>query len=240
MSRIERFDDGLFRVEKAVVAAMLSVMGVVVFLDVIHRVSTRQGSLFASPIAVGAMATGVATLAFVTRGERRAPWKGLGAGLGLAVAQAVFIRVLPNGLVWSQVLALALTLWLGTIGASLAAHERRHLAMDLGSKIWPPSVAPKAAALGHVLTALFCAGVFLLAGRSVVAHWDNWAGTGGAGGNLSGSAIPLWTATLAIPYGMGVLAFRFGLEAWRTWTGRTPVGGDDTLHQLGIDVGESR
>lgn len=254
---LDRVDLAILRVEKAVVAVMLAVMGLVVFLDVAHRVSTRQESWLGSGIPLpflgegihlpylAFVATVVAGLALHTRGVSGAAWKGLLIALGIGAGQQIFIRVLPNGLVWSQTLALALTLWLGTIGASLAAYDRRHLALDIGSKLWPPSLAPKVAALGHVVTGLFCAGLFFLAWRSlfgyslsgqhVPGHVDLWVDSGHVAGNLPGSDIPKWTAMAAIPYGMAVLSFRFLHEAYKTWTGQVPVGVDETLHQLGID-----
>ena len=162
----------------------------------------------------------------------------------MALGQILFVKLVPNGLVWSQTLALALTLWLGTMGASLAAHSRRHLALDIGSKLWPASMAPKIAAIGHLCTAAFCLGLIFLAGRSIFGfelsgthvpgHLDIWRDSDGAGGTLSGTGIPKWLASLAIPYGMAVIAFRFTLDAYRTWTGQLAIGEDDTLHQLGI------
>lgn len=245
IATLDRLDAAIVRAERAVVAVMLAVMGLVVFLDVVHRVSTRVDSLLANPIFVGVAGAGVAALAFRTRGDGLPLPKGLAVGLVLAGAQAAFVRLVPNGLVWSQSVALGLTLWLGTMGASLAAYDRRHLALDIGSKIWPPSIAPKVAALGHLLTALFCLGILFLAGRSILGyqldgshvpgHFDVWRDSDGAAGTLSGTDIPKWVAFLSIPYGMVVLAFRFTLEAGKTWLGLVQVGGDDTLHQLGIE-----
>ncbi|MFZ5482317.1 MAG: TRAP transporter small permease [Myxococcota bacterium] len=230
---IVRFDDALYAVEKAVVATILSVMGAVVFLDVAHRVSTRTDSLLAHPAFVAVVATVVAALALRTRGKPA--WMGIAVGVAVAGGQAAFVRLVPNGLVWSQTLALSLTLWMGLIGASLAAHERRHLALDIGSKLWPKHLAGKAAAVGHLATAAFCVGLLWLAWRSLDQHYADWASSEGAAGTLSGTAIPKWAATAAIPYGMLALGFRFSLEAYLTWTGKVQVGGDDTLHQLGIE-----
>jgi TRAP-type C4-dicarboxylate transport system permease small subunit len=246
---LERLDDILVRIERVVVAAMLSVMGFVVFLDVMHRVSTRDGSPLANPVVVAPVGIVVSILALRTRGVSGAVPKGVAIGVGIAAAQAAFVRLVPSGLVWSQTLALALTLWLGTIGASLAAHQRRHLALDIGSKLWPPAIAPKVVALGHVLTALFCVGLFGLACRSILGydidgqhipgHYDVWSDSQGSAGTLTGTPIPKWAAMLSIPYGMAALTFRFLLEAVRTWNGQVEIGGDDTLHQLGIDAEEA-
>lgn len=245
IERIVGIDHALYRVERAVVAGILGLMGLVVFLDVAHRVSTRSESWLADPLFVAVIGGVVAILGFRTRGSSQAVAKGVGVGVGIAVAQWLFVRFVPNGLVWSQPMALGLTLWLGTIGASLAAHERRHLALDIGSKLWPASMVRPAAVLGHVCTALFCVLVGWLALRSVGAHLDLWRSTDGAAGNLSGASailfgrrvmIPTWLAALSIPYGMTVIALRFLLEAWQIATGRISPEVDE-LAQLGIQAG---
>ncbi len=236
MRWVTRFDDWLYRVEQIVVAVMLAIMGVVVFLDVAQRVSTRAGSWLANPVAIGAVASVASVLAFRTRRDAwpKAAPKGLALGVLIALVQVVFVRLVPNGLVWSQTLALGFTLWLGTIGATLAAHDRKHLALDVGSKIWPDSMLPAATAVGHVVTALFCLGVGYLGARSCVEHYQLWRATDGAAGTLTALPIPKWLVFSSIPYGMSSLAFRFVLEAWRTWTGVVRAGDDDTLAQLGI------
>jgi TRAP-type C4-dicarboxylate transport system permease small subunit len=230
-----RFDDRIYRTEKAVAALMIGAMGLVVFLDVLQRVSTRQGSWLASPVYTAPPIFLLVLLGLRTRGEERALGKAVGITLGLMAARFLFLRLLPNGIVWSQTFALALTLWLGMLGASLAAHERRHLALDVGSKLWPKSIAGKVAGFGHFVTAAFCLLVLVLGWRSVTQHWDLWTSTDHAAGNLSGLPIPKWFPASAIVVGMGVLTFRFALEGVRTWTGELQVGGDDTLKQLGIE-----
>lgn len=231
-----RVDGLLFEAEKAVVALMLASMGTVVFLDVFHRVSTRTDSLLANPLFTAATAAVIGVLAMRTRGDatRTGVGKGVAVGVVFGVAQMVFVRALPNGLIWSQTFALALTLWLGLIGASLAAHEGRHLALDVGAKLWPKALAPKMVALGHLVTAAFCLLLLYLSVRSTGQHIALWQQTGHAGGTLSGTDIPKWFAAMAIPYGTLALTFRFTLEAVRTWRGDIEIGGDDTLKQLGI------
>lgn len=246
MTALERLDELLLRVEKTVVAAVLAVMGLVVFFDVVNRTVAGESPLFSAGLVVAG-----AVLGALAAGSRRRPVSpvrgAIAGGLG-AAALAALPFVFPNGLVWSQPLALALTLWLGTIGASIAAHERRHLALDIGSKLWPAAVAPYAAAFGHLATGVFCVGLFVLAWRSlfgfsldgqlVQGHIEVWSSSDGQGGTLSGTAIPKWAAVASIPYGMAMLAFRFGLEAWRAATGRAPTDADDPLHQLGIKTSE--
>ncbi len=234
-----RASAAIYHVERAIVALILSVMGVVVFLDVAHRVSTREGSWLAEPVVIGTAAAVIGVLACKTRGRARYLPEGVAIGVAVGISQFAYVRLVENGLIWSQTLALALTLWLGNLGASLAAYERRHLAMDIGSKLWPPTIAPKVAALGHWITALFCLGLVYLGYRSVADHWALWSSSDGAAGNLSGIAIPKWFPALSIPYGMGMLAFRFALDGARTWAGELGLEEDDPLHQLGLKAEET-
>ncbi len=235
-SLLTRFDELLFRAERATVATMLALMGSVVFLDVFHRVSTRTDSLLANPLFTGFVASILGVFAVRTRGDTSPASLGKGVGIGVTfgLVQFGFVRALPNGLVWSQTLALALTLWLGLIGASLAAHDGRHLALDVGAKLWPASIVHKVVAVGHFVTAAFCLLILVLGYRSTTQHVELWQATAHAGGTLSGTAIPKWFAALAIPYGALALTFRFTLEGIRTWRGEVEIGGDDTLKQLGI------
>lgn len=235
-SVVDRIDDAIFGVEKAVVAAILSSMGVVVFLDVINRVSTRSGGLFANPVVVLVTAVVVSVFALRTRGDSGWLPKGVALGVALVAVQRVFLWLIPNGMVWSQTFALSLTLWMGTVGASLAAHERRHLAMDIGGQLWPKAWAGKIAAVGHLVTALFAATLAWLGSRSVGAHWDLWTATHHEAGNLSGLPIPQWFPALAIPYGMGMVSLRFLKDAWYTWNGLTFDDGEDPLKALGLQA----
>ncbi len=252
-----RFDAWLYRMEKRVVSTMLLVMGLVVFCDVVYRVSaTAESPLVPDWIeaALGAAAVpmwaayvgGVAgVLAMRSRGDDDAELKGISVAWGFALLLALYVRVLPSGLVWSQTLALSLTLWMGMSGACLAAYQRRHLALDIGSKLWPAAMAPKAAAIGHFLTAAFCVLVLVLGWRSIFGvgegetripgHLDTWTDSEMAAGTMTGTVIPKWFVMFSIPFGAAVLAFRFALQGVQVWSGREGLGGDDTLRQLGLE-----
>ena len=255
---LDRFDAWMFRQEQRVVAAMLATMGMVVFLDVVLRVANSAESPlvpdvlestlpagWATPVWAAVVGSAVGGLALRTRGSSGAAVKGVGLGIGAGLGLRGLMLLVPNGLIWSQTLALSLTLWLGMAGACLAAYQRRHLALDVGSKLWPPALAPKIAAVGHFVTATFCVVILVLGWRSLVGvgsgeahvpgHLDTWIDSEHAAGTMTGTFIPKWIVMLSIPFGMLVLAFRFALEGVKVWTGREVQGGDDTLRQLGID-----
>lgn len=254
MQLLDRLDAWMYVQEKRAVAAMLAVMGLVVFLDVLHGVSGVNSPLVPDGVeaAIGAAAVPVwgglaafvlTVLGLLTRGGRQVLPKALGVGLGFGVFLAGFAR-LPS-VSWSLPVALALTLWVGMLGACLAAYQRRHLALDVGSKLWPAHIAPKAAAIGHFVTALFCLLLVVLGVRSIFGvgsgdthipgHLDDWLASEGFGGNVTGTRIPKWLVMVAIPFGSLVLAFRFALEGVKVWSGWQALEGDDTLRMLGLE-----
>src|SRR5688572_11748736 len=67
----------------------------------------------------------------------------LAGGLVLTGLLALFIYLMratfPNGIVWAPAFCLSAMLWVGFLGASIATYERRHLALEMGEKIWPKS-----------------------------------------------------------------------------------------------------
>jgi TRAP-type C4-dicarboxylate transport system permease small subunit len=257
LDTLDRIDGFIYRVERFAVAAMLAIMGVVVFLDVVYRVSATTDSPLipdtleqslgsaAAPVWAALALAVVATLAFQTRGDSAPVAKGVGVGALCGVLLFGYVTLLPNGMLWSQTLALSLTLWMGMTGACIAAYQRRHLALDVGSKLWPASIAPKVSALGHFVTAAFCALVVVLGLMSVFGtgagetriqgHIDSWLDSEFSGGNMTGTFIPKWLVMISIPVGMVVLAFRFTLQGVKTWTGREALAGDDTLRLLGLE-----
>jgi C4-dicarboxylate transporter DctQ subunit len=233
------FADRVYRVEQRFVAAAMGVMGIVVFFDVVHRVASRELSNPAR-LAWAAVAVTVCTAALRMR-QRTAPmaatktWiQGALMAAGLWVGLRVFLAVLPNGLVWSQTLGLVLTLWVGIIGASMAARQHRHLALDLGSKLWPRRALPYVQAVGNLLTAVFC---LVLAGLAVVSlrdHFRDYADTEGAGGIFPAVAIPKWIAFFGIPIGFVLMAVRFFAQVMDGFRGK--VEEDDALRMLGLEV----
>ena len=52
------------------------------------------------------------------------------------------MRLVPNGLVWSQPVALGLLLWVALIGATLSTKARAHIALEVADKIWPAPLLP--------------------------------------------------------------------------------------------------
>jgi TRAP-type C4-dicarboxylate transport system permease small subunit len=230
--------DRIYVVEQRFVALALAVMGVVVFLDVVHRVASRELTWAWSAVWAG---VGIAMVggALQLRGR---PSSAKTWALAVAIVAAVygllkvFLVLLPNGLVWSQTVGLVLMLWVGVIGASMATREHRHLALDLGSKLWPKRLLPAVQGIGNLVTAAFCVALAVLACVSLRDHFRDWSDTDGAGGVFPALAIPKWFAFAGVPLGFGLMTLRFFAQAFESFRGK--VEEDDAMHMLGLDKTE--
>ncbi len=224
----------VYLVEQRFVALAISIMGIVVFFDVLHRVTSRD-------LTWGWRAVWAVLALFGVLGALRlrghAPgvktWGLSAAVVGLLYAGVLlFHALMPNGLVWSQTLGLVLMLWVGVIGASMATREHRHLALDLGSKLWPKKMLPAVQGVGNVVTSLFCLALAVLACVSVRDHLRDWSDTDGAGGVFPALPIPKWLAFSGVPVGFTLMAVRFFAQALESFRGK--VEEDDAMHMLGL------
>ena len=103
----------LYRAERRLTAAAIAAMGTVVFLDVVHRVASRETSVQAqAAVCVGALLLVYAALR--TRAPSTGRLRHAGGAVGLVAAGKVallaFVALLPNGLIWGQTFALVLML----------------------------------------------------------------------------------------------------------------------------------
>jgi len=103
---------------------------------------------------------------------------------------------------WAQHLAVYLLIWTGFVGASVAAKEQKHLAVDVAQKLFKGKAALVVQAIGAVITAGFLA--FL-----------TWVGIGEVLASLEledpskVKGVPLWVFQLVIPLSAATMAVRF-------------------------------
>jgi TRAP-type C4-dicarboxylate transport system permease small subunit len=126
--------------------------------------------------------------------------------LGLSII--AFIKWIPSGLVWSPYFGLTCLVWLGLLGASIAADQGQHLALEMGEKIWPEKIRPIINKIAAILTGCFCAWIAVLAFLSVHDHYVDWS-SGPEAGLIPSIEWPKWMVYSVIPYSFGMMAFRF-------------------------------
>jgi TRAP-type C4-dicarboxylate transport system permease small subunit len=258
---LKKIDRQLYLGERAVVVASLVVMAVVVFLDVVHRTFSGEGSkiaaaiakvsgMFGRPIEQGSesyvslvsaapyfsvvVAVGLGYLG-VRTAKRDTPVDPARAAIYAVVGVVVvyglirlLLIMLPNGLVWSQPLALVLTLWVGFVGASMCTYENKHLKVEAVQRFLPAKYKPYVGFASGVLTALCCAALFWVSLRYVLFNYDEYVATQGKGGLFLGMDVPRYIGYSALPFSFGVMTARFfanALAALRGEIDDDPTGG---------------
>ena len=223
-----RLDDAVGAFERAFIVVLLAVMAASVFLDALHRVfSAEEGRLerllaalapaalhrmihvFGAP-AVLLLATFAAGYGAVrTRGVRR-PWLAATAlTIALTAGVQLLVRGLPNGLVWSQQMALCFMLWVGLMGASLGTRDRAHIAFELASKIWPARLRRPAELLARIISAAFALFLAFLAAAFTREHYAEWAGSNHEAGLFEAFRVPRFIIYGFLPFPLAVMGLRF-------------------------------
>ena len=130
------------------------------------------------------------------------------------VAVRAFIVAIPNGLIWSQPLALIMTLWVGFLGASMCTYEGKHLKVEAVQRYLPPPLRRITVVISALLTAGFC---LLLAWASldyVRFHYQEWVETEFKGGMFQGVAVPRWIGFSVLPISLVIMSLRFLAVGW--------------------------
>lgn len=175
--------------------------------------STKRATPIAAPVAAAAAVAGVLVAYGLVR---------------------LLLVLVPNGLIWSQDLALVLTLWVGFVGASMCTYENRHLRVEAAQKLLPPSLRPLVGFASGVFTTLVCAALLWVSLRYVAFHRQEWVATQGQGGLFPGMSLPKWVGFLALPVAFGFMSVRFFVKALGALRGEVEVPLDPLLATVGV------
>ena len=121
--------------------------------------------------------------------------------LTLAFTQVVMRNLFSTGLEWADTTVRHLVLWVGLLGASIAAKEKRHLSIDIASRLFPEKWYHLVDAFLCLVTTGVCV-LFLWASYKFTLFLYEW-GTG----TLEG--LPALAAGLILPLAFGSIALRF-------------------------------
>lgn len=212
---LKRIDDFWARVERAGIVGGFLVMSGVVFLDVVHRLAADRDWQTPGRIATLALATWALSHAAVrtaTRGAMpHAKAAGVGAAItaGVLVGSFVFVRILPNGLIWAQTLALVLTIWVGFLGASLATKELKHLKVDAAERLFQGEARRWVSFTSDLVAGLFSGALAALALMYCEYNYQDWAESGGAAGMFEALPVPKFLAFGILPVTFATMSLRF-------------------------------
>lgn len=140
--------------------------------------------------------------------------------VSFAFLQVVLRNIFDHGLLWGDIFLRHLVLWVGFIGASLATKERKHITIDLFTRL----LKGRAQALAQMVIDLFSA---FVAGLLVQASWAFVMEEKAYETMLFGK-IPAWYFQIIIPIGFGLILLRFLIGALQKLTEAVhPKSGDD-------------
>lgn len=126
--------------------------------------------------------------------------------LAFAIVTALFLYVtlnyFPDGYSWSKELSLIMLLWVGFLGASVCAHEGKHIQVGALKRVVPPSMARWTEAIGYLATAAFCFFMALLG-------YEYASEALQLEGRFEQTNIPDWVATIAVPAAFAMTMIRY-------------------------------
>jgi len=136
--------------------------------------------------------------------ERPAGW--VGSLVAFAVVTALYVYVtlnyFPDGYSWSKELSLIMLLWVGFLGASVCAHEGKHIQVGALKRIVPPSMSRFTDAIGYLFTAAFCFFMALLG-------YEYASEALQLEGRFEQTNVPDWVATIAVPAAFAMTMLRY-------------------------------
>ena len=139
----------------------------------------------------------------------------LAAMVALPLVEIAVRRLFGVGVPGSGPFVQHLTLWVGFLGAAIAAREGKLLALATGAAV--PRQARRAAAVFSAAVAA-CMATILAYGAVQLVIAERETGT------IIAANVPAWVGQLALPVGFALIAVRLAWRADRSWWGRAIAG----------------
>jgi tripartite ATP-independent transporter DctM subunit len=130
----------------------------------------------------------------------------------LPLSEIVVRRFFETGLPGSGPFTLHLTLWVGLLGAAIAARDGKLLSLATGSML-PEGGARQLAQVAGNTFGVIVATVFAVGGMQLVDLYREV-------GNVIAVDVPVWAASLIFPVTFGLIAVRLAWRASSSWGGR--------------------
>jgi TRAP-type C4-dicarboxylate transport system permease small subunit len=125
----------------------------------------------------------------------------LTAMLVLASAQILARNFFQVGIIWGDILVRVMVLWVGLVGAMVAARRNQHISIDIVSRLLPQRVKKAANAVVNLFAAVVCGIVAYYSLRLVRLEYLD--------GAVAFGAVSTWTLESIIPLSFGVMALRY-------------------------------
>jgi C4-dicarboxylate transporter DctQ subunit len=123
----------------------------------------------------------------------------------LAVAQVALRNCISSSIPAADTLLRHAVLWVGFLGAALAAHEGRHIRIDIGIRVLPVRFRPWLEALFDLVSAVICLLLAKAAWTFLLLDLE--------GGATVALGIPSWILQVILPLAFVFLALHFVVKA---------------------------
>ena len=121
--------------------------------------------------------------------------------LVLASSQILARNIFQSGFLWADNLVRVMVLWVGLIGAMVAARRNQHISIDIVSRLLPQRMKNAVNAVLNLFATVVCGLVAYYSWRFVRMEYLD--------GVVAFGLIPTWTIELILPISFGVMALRY-------------------------------
>ena len=147
---------------------------------------------------------------FISRVERFVLATLLSLMILVAFLQIVLRNFFTTGMSWGDSLVRYLVLWVGFIGAALAAREGKHITIDVFSR-WVPGLGT---AIARLITHLFSTIICTILAYAAIKFIRNEAQMG----NVTLLGFPIWIIQIILPIAFALMALRFGRRLYQAFS----------------------
>lgn len=133
----------------------------------------------------------------------------------LAVAKIVMRNFADASIVWTDPFLSVAVLWVGLLGAMIAARDNSHIAIDIATRYLPEKFARASSVLISVFAAVVCGIVARYAFVFVLDERQS--------GGMAFAHVPAWACEAILPVAFALIAVRYVVVAWGLATGKRPV-----------------
>ena len=130
----------------------------------------------------------------------------------LSFGQVILRNFFQEGILWGDIFLRQMVLWVGVVGASLAAREHRHIAIDFLPNILPSSWLKPIQIFTKICAAVISIFLAQAALNFVVYEWE--------AKSILVLNLPIWIFQIVLPYSFGLIAIRSILSAIESVIGK--------------------
>lgn len=142
--------------------------------------------------------------------------------------RAIYVWLAGLDVSWAQELCIYMFIWMAKFGAAYGVRTGIHVGVDVLVNLLPAGQRKRVVIFSLLCGALFTGIIGIFAGAFIYQIYQ----TGQRSNDLE---WPMWFVYLALPFGSGLMCYRFLQVAWWFyWTGKLPH--HDAAHVDGIDT----